>query len=70
MFKPVESKTSFPEMEKRILQLWRCYCLPEQSEGSGGVGQPIPRFFAEFILSTRRFFASLRMTWREGLRIA
>ncbi len=23
MFKPVDSRASFPEMEKRILQLWR-----------------------------------------------
>ena len=51
MFKPVDSKTSFPELEERILQLWRCYCHPEQSEGSGEVGEPIPGFFA-----------SLRMT--------
>ena len=38
MFKPVDSRQSFPEMEKRILQLWRCYRHPDPPKAEKGLG--------------------------------
>ena len=37
MFKPVDSRASFPEMEKRILQLWRCYRHPDPPKAEKGL---------------------------------
>jgi len=45
------------------LRLFICQPDPERSEGEGS------RLFAEPVLSGVRFFATLRMTGREGRRM-
>jgi hypothetical protein len=42
---------------------------PEQSEGASEGSKRTRRFFPEPVLSDMRFFASLRMTRSEGLRM-
>ena len=72
--------TTLRDARQSLLANRASNCHPEQSEGAGvAAATPLPRFFAKFILSgsryfaesilSARFFASLRMTMREGLRM-